>query len=203
MILDSLNGYMHLIELGYAPEDIILVGDSAGGNLTLSLCRYLVQYADEKSPSGVSLPRLPGALILLSPFGDVGDSHNNTRSRIENRKYDYILSTQLRQEYTSWAIGRQLGANIANTSPWVSPISKHVNGVSFEGFLKTFITAGELEVLKDEITVLKETMERDIGEGSVEYYLAPLAVHDFIMLSWHEPERTNGLKKIAAWVATL
>lgn len=51
MILDSLNGYMHLIELGYSPEDIILVGDSAGGNLTLSLCRYLVEYADEKSPS--------------------------------------------------------------------------------------------------------------------------------------------------------
>lgn len=100
MILGSLNGYMHLIELGYAPEDIILVGDSAGGNLTLSLCHYLVQYADEKSPSEVSLPRLPGALIILSPFGGVGDSHNNTRSRIENRKYDYILPTQLRQEYT-------------------------------------------------------------------------------------------------------
>jgi len=46
MILDSLNGYLHLIELGYAPADIILVGDSAGGNLALSLCRYLIKYAD-------------------------------------------------------------------------------------------------------------------------------------------------------------
>ena len=203
MILDSLNGYMHLIELGYAPEDIVLIGDSAGGNLTLSLCRYLVEYANEKSPSGVSLPRIPGALILLSPWGDVGNSYNDVRSRIENRKYDYIDGTPLVQEYTSWAIGRQMGANIANTSPWISPISKHVNGVSFRGFPKTFITAGELEMLKDQITVLKETMERDIGEDHVVYYLAPLAVHDFIMLGWHEPERTDGFKKIAAWVDTL
>lgn len=69
--------------------------------------------------------------------------------------------------------------------------------MSFEGFPKTFITAGELEVLKDKITVLK-MMERDLGEDNVEYYLAPLAVHDCIMWSWHEPERTDGLKNIAA-----
>jgi acetyl esterase/lipase len=203
MILDSLNGYMHLIELGYAPEDIILVGDSAGGNLTLSLCRYLIEYADEKSLSGVSLPRVPGALLLISPWGDVGNSHNETRSRIENKRYDYVIAGPMNQEYTSWAIGRQMDANIANTNPWISPISKHVNGVSFRGFPKTFIAAGDLEVLRDQIVVLKETMEREIGEDNVEYYLAPLAVHDFIMLGWHEPERTDGLKKVAAWVATL
>lgn len=51
--------------------------------------------------------------------------------------------------------------------------------------------------------VLKEKMERDIGEDNVGCHFAPLAVHDFIMLPWHEPERTKGLEKIAAWVATL
>lgn len=203
MILDSLNGYMHLVELGYAPEDIILVGDSAGGNLALSLCRYLVEYADTKSPSGTSLPRIPGALILLSPWGDVGDSYNHEGSKIENKKYDYIVATPVSQEYTSWAIGRSMGANIANANPWVSPISKHVNHVSFKGFPRTFIAVGGLEVLRDQVAVLKEKMEGDIGEDRVEYYFAPLAVHDFILLRWHEPERTNGLKKIAAWLATL
>jgi acetyl esterase/lipase len=203
MILDSLNGYMHLIELGYAPEDIILLGDSAGGNLALSLCRYLVEYADEKSPSGANLPRVPSALVLLSPWGDIGDSYNYEGSKIENKKYDYIVGTPVNQEYISWAIGRRMGANVVNTNPWISPISKHVNGVSFRGFPKTFIAAGGLEVLKDQITVLKEKMEGDIGEENVEFYLAPLAVHDFILLHWHEPERTNGFRKIAAWVSTL
>ena len=203
MILDSLHGYIHLIELGYTPEDIILVGDSAGGNLTLSLCRYLVEYADEKSPSGASLPRVPGALVLLSPWADAGTSHNDSRSKIENRQYDYIVNTPLSLEYISWALGRQMGANIADVNPWVSPLSKHVNGVSFKGFPKTFVTAGDLEVLRDQITELKEALERDIGEDNVRYYLAPLAIHDFIMLGWHEPERTDGFKEVAAWVATL
>ena len=203
MILDSLNGYIHLVELGYTPEDIILVGDSAGGNLALSLCRYLIEYADEKSLSGVGLPRVPGALLLFSPWADVGDSHNDTRNRIENKRYDYIVSTLVCQEYTSWAIGRKMGATVANTNPWVSPVSKYLNGVSFKGFPKTFITAGELEMLKDQITVLKEMMERDIGEDNVGCFVAPLATHDFIVLGWHEPERTDGLKKVATWVSTL
>jgi len=194
---------MHLIELGYAPGDIILVGDSAGGNLALSLCRYLIQYAREKSIYGARLPRVPGALILLSPWGDVGRSYNGTQSKIENRRYDYIVGTPLSQEYTSWAIGRQLCGNIADTSPWISPISRYLIGVSFKGFPKTFITVGELEMLRDQIADLKEAMEKDIGEDNVGYYLAPLAVHDYIMLGWHEPERTVGFKKIAAWVAAL
>jgi hypothetical protein len=88
-----------------------------------------------------------------------------------------------------------MGANIANTSPWISPISKHVNGVSFRGFPKTFITAGDLEMLKDQITVLKEKMERDIGEDNVEYYLAPLAVHDFIMLGGTSQRGRMGSKR--------
>ena len=203
MILDSLNGYLHLIELGYIPNDVILVGDSAGGNIALALCRYLIEYADEKSPSGAGLPPLPDSLILISPVGDVGDSYKDTRSRIENAKYDYIATSATRQEYVSWAMGRQMGANIANISPWISPISKHIVGVSFKGFPKTFIIAGELELLRDEITTLKELMERDTGEENIEYYLAPLAVHDFVALPWHEPERTDGLQKIAAWVAML
>jgi acetyl esterase/lipase len=157
MVLDSLKGYMHLIELGYAPEDIILVGDSAGGNFALLLCRYLIEYADEKSPSGVSIPRVPGAIILLSPWGEIGDSNNSTGSKIENKRYDYAFGTPLTQEYTSWAMGSYMGANIINTNPWISPISRRVNGVSFKRFPRTFITVGGLEVLKD--------LEGEDGEG--------------------------------------
>lgn len=79
-----------------------------------------------------------------------------------------------------------MGGNIDNTSPWISPISRHVDCFSFEGFPKTFIAAGGLEELKDQVVVSKETLERDIGEGNVEYYLAPF---DFIMLRIREDKR--------------
>lgn len=189
---------MHLIGLGYAAEDIILVGDSAGGNLALSLCRYLIRYADEKFPSELSLPRILKSLV--SSFSLLLGETLEARTTAPEAG----LKTKYTITYSSLRSARSIpmGGNIDNTSPWISPISRHVDCVSFEGFPKTFIAAGGLEELKDQVVVSKETLERDIGEGNVEYYLAPLALHDFIMLSWHESERTNGFKKVS-WMATL
>lgn len=134
---------------------------------------------------------------------DIGDSYNDGGSKIENKKYDYIVGTPVSQEYINWAIGGRMGMNIVNTNPWISSISKHVNGVSFREFSRTLIAAGDLELVRDQIMMLGEKMERNIGAENVEFYLAQLAVHDFILLPWHEPERTNGFEEIAAWVSTL
>lgn len=38
---DTLNGYLWLLDQGYASEDIIVVGDSAGGHLGIGLCGQL------------------------------------------------------------------------------------------------------------------------------------------------------------------
>lgn len=43
-------------------------------------------------------------------------------------------------------------------------------------------------------------MGEGTGPGQVTYYFAPDAVHDYIPLLWHEPERTETLKAIADWV---
>ncbi len=67
-LLDALAGYAYLIdEVGFEPADIIVVGDSAGGNLALALVRYLIEEDTKLAP--------PGALILLSPWADMGNSH--------------------------------------------------------------------------------------------------------------------------------
>ncbi|KAG6378164.1 Alpha/Beta hydrolase protein [Boletus reticuloceps] len=43
-LLDALAGYNYLVDvMGYSPSNIVLVGDSAGGNLALALTRYLVE----------------------------------------------------------------------------------------------------------------------------------------------------------------
>lgn len=46
-VLDLFTAYQHVLGLGVAPADIVLIGDSAGGNLVLALLRYLV---DQKLP---------------------------------------------------------------------------------------------------------------------------------------------------------
>lgn len=60
-LLDALAGYLHLTRtLGFPPENITLIGESAGGHLALTLSRYLAD---------ISLPQ-PGSMVLLSPWAD-------------------------------------------------------------------------------------------------------------------------------------
>ncbi|KAH9056557.1 hypothetical protein EDB87DRAFT_1536300, partial [Lactarius vividus] len=54
---------------------------------------------------------------------------------------------------------------------------------------------GEGEMLVDQINTLVGHMKRDLGE-KVCYYEARDAVHDFIMLTFCEPERTLALEDI-------
>jgi len=39
------------------------------------------------------------------------------------------------------------------------------------------------------------------GEGKVRYYEAKDAVHDYLVFTWHEPEREETFREIAKWVS--
>lgn len=58
---DVIDGYMSLLSSGYSPGNIVVVGDSAGGNLALALAMKL-------RDTHVSLP---GGIVLMSPFTDM------------------------------------------------------------------------------------------------------------------------------------
>ncbi|KAK8115372.1 hypothetical protein PG999_007441 [Apiospora kogelbergensis] len=43
-VQDMFTTYQYVLDLGIAPGDVVLMGDSAGGNLVLAVLRYLAQY---------------------------------------------------------------------------------------------------------------------------------------------------------------
>ena len=61
---DAMKAWNYLMLLGYGARDVILTGDSAGGNLALSLMLRLKQ-------EGRLLPR---GLVLMSPWTDLTSS---------------------------------------------------------------------------------------------------------------------------------
>lgn len=61
---DAIEGWKYLLGNGYKNTDIIIVGDSAGGNLALALLLIL---RNEKLP-------LPAGVVLMSPWADLTDS---------------------------------------------------------------------------------------------------------------------------------
>lgn len=84
-VIDALAGYDYLVNQCKIPaERIIICGDSAGANLTLALTRYL---RDEKTHP------LPKALLLLSPWADMTESHWTEGSSAHlNADSDYVSS---------------------------------------------------------------------------------------------------------------
>lgn len=79
------NGQVGVHHEGYKPEDIIIVGDSAGGGLAMSFLIYLDRYL--RNEDGAMMFPFPGAGILLSPWMDLSFS---TKSLRENTKYNYL-----------------------------------------------------------------------------------------------------------------
>jgi len=81
-IEDAVAGWDWLLDMGFRPEDVVVVGDSAGGNLSLQLIAHL--HAEGRPmPSGVS---------LLSPWVDMDIDDMSARDR---RRKDPFLAIGL------------------------------------------------------------------------------------------------------------
>ncbi len=199
-LIDVVAGYNHLVNVvGFSPEDIIVEGDSAGGNLALALVRHLI---DNQGHTGAQMPRSPGALILCSPWVDLTPATRNIEAAVQyNIPSDFVSVANRGTNSLIATYCGPLGPSAAATNPYLSPatFSSRTN-VSFKGYPRTFILAGGAEVLLDSIRLLRQGMTRDIGADQVTYVEKPLAVHDFLTLMWHEPERTECLKSIAQWI---
>ncbi|KAG6897938.1 hypothetical protein C0992_008686 [Termitomyces sp. T32_za158] len=196
-LIDALAGYHYLIDVvGFAPADIIIAGDSAGANLTHALTRYLIEYKGFDK-----LPAPPGGIILLSPWSDLGVSHESpTASSHKFVDSDYLHPTIGGVNYAKDSFLGPLGLGAAVRNPYISPASLDPGLViNFKGFPRTFIVAGGAEVLYDQIICLRDRMMKDLGE-QVTYYEAKDGIHDYLIFEWHEPERTDTLKAIAKWV---
>lgn len=199
--LDALAGYVYLTDVvGFAPRNIVVVGESAGGNLALALVRYLVENV------GVipGLPMPPEALLLLSPWVDPMDIAAPPGSRANaNIATDFLGPPEgpiaLYSRRAFFGPLAEVPDGVFNR--YVAPgcADARMGHVSFEGFPRTMIVAGEAEMLVDQINILVGLMKRDMGE-KVRYHEAQDAVHDFIVFSFFEPERTVALEAISDWL---
>ncbi|GFZ42605.1 hypothetical protein JCM24511_00322 [Saitozyma sp. JCM 24511] len=131
-ILDALAGYIHLTSiLSFAPEDFILVGESAGGHLALALSRYLAE---------ANLPQ-PGLIALSSPWARhdllVRVSHDQRRHRLAHHNKGADAARVLRAEMA-----------LAGAERWECLRET-----------KVYIMTGTREVIFDEDVSLARSME--------------------------------------------
>ncbi len=132
---DAMKVWDYLMLLGYGARDVILTGDSAGGNLALSLVLKLKQ---EKR-------LLPRGIVLMSPWTDLTSSGDSFQTKAE---LDPVLnSAYIDRMVKAYAEGQEL------KDPFISPLFG-----DFEGFPPVYIQVGENEILLSDSTRLHQAL---------------------------------------------
>lgn len=135
---DAMKAWNHLMLMGYGARDVIIAGDSAGGNLALALTLKLKE-------QGRFLPR---GLMLMSPWTDLTSSGKSFVSKAEA---DPILDKAYIDKIVSaYAEGMDL------KNPLISPLF-----ADFKGFPPTYIQVGSNEILLSDSKRLYQRMLQD------------------------------------------
>lgn len=121
---DVMKAWDYLMLLGYGAKDVILTGDSAGGNMALALTLRLKE--EDRL--------LPGGIVLMSPWTDLTSSGESFETRAD-------LDPVLNRAYIDRMI-RNYAPDRDLRDPLISPLYGN-----FEGFPPTYVQAGENEIL--------------------------------------------------------
>ena len=133
---DVMKVWDYLMLQGYGAKDIIVTGDSAGGNLALALTLRL------KGEDRI----LPRALVLMSPWTDLTCSGESYQDKAE-------LDPVLNKAYIDRMI-QSYAANRNLKDPFISPIYG-----DFKDFPSVYIQVGENEILYSDSLMLYQALK--------------------------------------------
>jgi epsilon-lactone hydrolase len=174
---DALTVYRWLLkDRKFAPERVILAGESAGGALTIST---MVAARDQKLP-------LPAAAVCLSPWVDLSISGG---SMITNEPFDYLNRRALR------AYARRFARAADHRHPLAAPLHADLNGLP-----PLLVHAGGAEVLFDQAAHLARRA-RDVGVR-VQFDVWPDMFHAFHLFAAFVKEGREAISHVGDFVRT-
>lgn len=173
-IEDALKAWDYLMKLGYGARDIIVAGDSAGGNLSLELVLELKKAGRF----------CPGALVLMSPWTDMrleASSYKTYADKDPMLTYNYVAS--VRQAYA----GDDVDYSLPQYSPLLADLTE---------FPPTLIQVGSNEILRGDSEHLAKHMNRAGSYAKLEVYQGGWHVFQQMPL----PRAAHAVDNIAAFI---
>ncbi|MBQ8762704.1 MAG: alpha/beta hydrolase fold domain-containing protein [Clostridia bacterium] len=165
---DVASVYLQILKQGTNPENIIIIGDSAGANLALTSSLWL---RDNGYP-------LPCHIVCFSLWGDATASGE---SRIKNAYTDpfYGISKKEKIEDNLHLLRRisKYALNVDRTNPYISPCFG-----SFEGFPSVTLVCGTAELDESDNDTVYSKMKK--VNVDVELYKFEGMCHDFQLFSF-------------------
>ncbi|CDO75986.1 hypothetical protein BN946_scf184548.g3 [Trametes cinnabarina] len=200
-LIDALAGYKSLVlELGFKPSNIIIMGESAGATIALNLTRYLSQ--NDLPGLGHASPR---GQLLLSPAADWGKTQQGPGTSFERNWDCDMVHEFLLSDYVAKSLVGNLPLETARTNSWISPASLHLPSPEgmFKGLPPTSLLVGGAEMLLDHSKTIRDRIVADNGDTAMDFYEIPHAAHVPMTHAWHEPESRWGFEHCAEWLEAL
>ncbi|MFX1388376.1 MAG: alpha/beta hydrolase [Promethearchaeota archaeon] len=182
---DAFFAYKWLLEEKSIPaEKVIIMGDSAGGGLTLALLHRI----------GIQNLPQPKAAICLSPWTDLTLTSETFKTKVEE---DVFFNVENMKTSAKAYLQTQSPKN-----PEISPIF-----ADFNGFPPIFLQVGTREMLLDDSLIIAEKMKKqgvsvtvDLWEGMFHAFLIFSAIPIIGKLT---PEFRQALKNVKKFVDSL
>jgi len=175
---DAVMAYRWLLADGAKPQQIAVMGDSAGGGLTLSL---LLRLRDQRIP-------LPAAAVAMSPWTDLALTGPSLKL---NARADPLVSPEQARRFVDYYL-----AGTDPRSPYASPL--YGNPV---GLPPTIIQVGSDEVLRDDAVRMADRMH---AAGCwVELEIWPRMPHVWHLFAPVMPEARQAIERIGEFVTAV
>lgn len=172
---DATAVYKELLRRGFAASDIATIGDSAGGNLAVSI---VLKLRDDKLP-------LPGHVISLSPWLDM---EHKGQTLVTNEATDPLVKKPILEAMSSMFLGEKGSAK----NPLANPLY-----ADYKGFPRLYINAGSVETLRDNAERLHERAKA-AGVDSTLSVVEGMQ-HVFPFLAGRAVEADQEIQRIARW----
>jgi len=172
---DMVRAYRALLDDGYAPARIALLGDSAGGALALTTVAGI---------RAAGLP-LPAATVPLSPWAGSdtsGDSYDT------NKDNDVLVTRGM-----SVAIGQLFIGDADPADPLANPLF-----IDYAGFPPTYIQVGGYEAVLADSTRPAESARKAGVDVRIDVY--PEMQHCFQLMVGAAPEADEAVAQLAGWL---
>lgn len=172
---DATRVYRALLEQGYAADDIVIAGDSAGGGLTMAT---LLSLRDAKVA-------MPAAAILLSPFLDVTGSGETMLTRAAQDPWFRPQDLPVIADYYCEPDQQR--------DPLVSPVFADMSGLP-----PLLVQVGDDEILLSDAERLHDQITA--AGGDIQLTVWPEMWHVFQMFVGKIPEAGKAIDAIGRYV---
>ncbi len=171
---DTINVYRAVLEKGYKSENIVFMGESAGGGLCLAT---LLALRDKNIP-------LPKAAVAISPWTDLSCSSDSyhTKNKVSLAPTD------------SWTVfSHYYAANNDVMNPYISPLWGNLQGLP-----PIFINAGNADELFDDSQKFYEKAKA--AGADIQFCEGKDVIHCYPMMAPFFPEATEAMNEIIEFI---